>query len=190
MCRIKGTGQAKQGTGSAGNAQDRKGQCTGIAGSSYRRGKNKVQDQQAIRRTGKVKVQNKLGPATGQAKQGTGSLDNVQDKRYRTSITRYRISRQCTGQEGSMYKNSRVQLQERQNKVQDQQAMHRTGRVKVQDKLGPATGQAKQGTGSSDNVQDKRYRTSKTRYRISRQCTGQEGSMYRNSRVQLQERQK
>jgi hypothetical protein len=122
MCRIKGTGQAKQGTGSAGNAQDRKGQCTGIAGSSYRRGKNKVQDQQAIRRTGKVKVQDKLGPATGQAKQGTGSLDNVQDKRYRTS---------------------RVQLQDRQNKVHDQQAMRRTGRVKVQDEQGLATAQAK-----------------------------------------------
>jgi hypothetical protein len=78
-----------------------------------------------MRRTGRVKVQNEQGPATGQAKQGTGPAENTQDKRYRTS---------------------RVQLQDRQNKVQDQQAMQRTEKVKVQDEHGPATGQAKQGT--------------------------------------------
>jgi hypothetical protein len=57
----------------------------------------------------------------------------VQDKRYRTS---------------------RVQLQDRQNKVQ--QTMNRTGRVMVQDKQGPATRQAKQGTGSAGNAQDRK----------------------------------
>jgi hypothetical protein len=62
---------------------------------------------------------------------------------YRTGKTRYRISRQCTGQEGSRFRTSRVQLQDRQIKVQDQQAMQRTEKAKVQDEQGSATGQAK-----------------------------------------------
>jgi hypothetical protein len=79
-----------------------------------------------MRRTGNAKVQDEQGPATGQAKQGTGSSYNVQDKRYRTS---------------------RVQLQDRQNKVQDQQTIRRI-----------------KGTGQAVSS----YRTGKIRYRISR----------------------
>ncbi len=70
---------------------------------------------------GKVKVQDEQGPATGQAKQITGSAGNEQDRK-----------RQGTGRAGSSY---------RTGKTKDQQAMHRTGRVKVQDDQGPATGQ-------------------------------------------------
>jgi hypothetical protein len=59
------------------------------------------------------------------------------------------------------------------------QEVYGFGTVKVQDKQGPATGQANQGTGSADNAQDRKgqgtgqagsgYRTGKTRHRISRQ---------------------
>jgi hypothetical protein len=60
--------------------------------------------------------------------------------------------------------------------------MNSTGRVKVQDEQGQATGHAKQGTGSAGNAQNRKgqstgqtgfsYRTGKTRYRIFRQCAG------------------
>ncbi len=93
----------------------------------------------------------------------------------------------------SRYRTIRVQLFDRQNKVQDQQTMHRIGRVKVQDEQCPATRQAKQGTGSAGNAQDRKgqgtgragssFLIGKTRYRISRQCTGQEGSSYRTGKV-------
>ncbi len=81
-------------------------------------------------------------------------MTGLSGSRYRTSKIRYMISRQCTGQEGSRYKTRR----------------------------GPATGQAKQGTGSAGNEQDRKghstgqagssYRTGKTRYRISRKYAG------------------
>jgi hypothetical protein len=166
-----------------------------------------------MRRSGNVKVQDKQGPATGQAKQGTRSSDNVQDKRYRTSRVqlqdrqntvqdqqtirrikgtgqagssyrtgkaRYKISRHCTGQKGSRYRTSRVKLQDRQNKVQDQQTMPMTGNVKAQDK------HRVQLQDRQNKVQDQQtirrikrtgqagssYRTGKMRYRISRQYAG------------------
>jgi hypothetical protein len=71
-----------------------------------------------------------------------------------------------------MRRTGRVKVQDKQgpatgqqNKVQDQQAMRRTGKVKVQDEQGPASGQAKQGSGSADNIR-----------RIK--GTGQAGSSY------------
>jgi hypothetical protein len=120
--------------------------------------------------------------------------------RYRTNQVqtgkiRYKISRQCAGQEMSRYRTNRVQLKDRQNKVQDQQTMHRSGRFKVQDEQGPASRQAKQGTGSSDNVQDKRYRTSRVQLQdrqnkvqdLQTMCrikgTGQAGFSYRTGKI-------
>jgi hypothetical protein len=118
------------------------------------------------------------GTAAGQANQGTGSADNTQDKRYRTcrvqpsyrtGKTRYRISRQ-----GSRYRTSRVQLQDRQNKVQDKR--YRTSRTQLQDKQNKVQDQQTmcriKGTGQAGS----NSRTGKIRYRISRQCTGQKGS--------------
>ncbi len=49
--------------------------------------------------------------------------------------------------------------------------MRRTGKVKVQDKQGPATGQAKQGATSADNAQDRKD-----------QGTGQTGFSYRTAK--------
>jgi hypothetical protein len=74
---------------------------------------------------------------------------------------------------------------------------------------GPATGQAKQGTASSGNTKDKRYRTGKTRYTISggriprlgerveccrlhgiqEERSNEQDKRYRTSRVQLQDSQ-
>ncbi len=98
-------------------------------------------------RTNRVQLQDRQNKVLYMiSKQCTGQ----EGSRYRTSRvqlqdrqTRYRISRQCAGKERSRHRTCGVQLQDRQNKVQDQQSMNRIKTVKVQDKQGPATGQAK-----------------------------------------------
>jgi hypothetical protein len=73
-----------------------------------------------MQRTRRVKVQDEQGPATGQAKQGTGSVDNAQDRKC-----------QGTGRAGSSHRTE--QGTGSADNAQDR-SRHRTGGVKVKDR--------------------------------------------------------